>query len=399
MRKRHLYHLPDFMFVKDALDATKKNWFLSVDVSVVEKHDEKQLVHNPDSNNLLTSVGIISNTSADVVDLLLNATPEKGTSDPNKKIEVAQIHVGCKTDASKRDILEQCNMLVEEASHPDKVVKEKHKIEHLQEKNIDSSKETSMPEIVSQKIYLSTESDASKRNIIVQSNMLVEEPLQSDQVAKEKRKNEHLQEKSKETSKPETVSQKLYLSAKSDASEREILEQCNMLAEEASESDQVSKRKRKIDHLQEENIDSVREISKRETVSQQHLGDERNSENASLDGLTSKPMNNDIQVINSSGRRKKKKNGKKSGDKLNQVVVEVPSSKENVLGERNKVTSEVEHKDSGGELDTASVPAQGEHGTTPSAICKITTQEKRSDIIQEAGKYLAPAVGEPCVVY
>ncbi|PON91410.1 hypothetical protein TorRG33x02_126930 [Trema orientale] len=501
-RQSRLYHLPDCMFVKDAFDWAKKNWFLSVDASIVEKSDEKQLAHNPDFDNLLTCFGIISNTSADGVDLPLNGTHEQGPSDPNKKGEVPQLCVEWNCDASKHEILEGHNMFVEEASQSDQVAKGKHKVEHLQEKNIGSGKGTSEPEIVSRKLYLSTKSDASKGDILEQCNTFVEEASQSDQVANRKRKTEHVQEENidfvKETSKPESVSQQHSATSKpyileqsnmlveeasqsdrvanrkrktervqeenidfvketskpesvsqhhSATSKPDILEQTNMLVEEASQSDRVAKRKRKTKHLQEEssdivklasnpkiisqhhsapskgdileesnmlveeasqseqvakrkckterlqeeNTDSVKEISKPEVVSQHHLGDKKKIENDTLDGSTAKPVDDDHLMKKSSGRRKRKK-GKTSGDKLNEVIVGLPSAETNVLGEHYKVATKVDHKDSDGEPDTASVPVHGEHGITPLEICRTSMKEKCSDIIQEAGKYAPPAI-------
>ncbi|PON42332.1 hypothetical protein PanWU01x14_282880 [Parasponia andersonii] len=501
-RKSRLYHLPDCMTVNDAFDWAKKNWFLSVDASRVEKSDEKQLAHNPDSDNLFTCFGIISNTSADGVDLPFNGTHEQGPSDPNKKGEVPQLHVECNCDASKHAILEWHNMFVEEASQSDQVAKGKRKVEHLQEKNIGSGKGTSGPEIVSQKLYLSTKGDVSKGDILEQcnafveeasqsdqvanrkgktvhvqeenidsvketskpesvsrhhsatskpdileqSNMLVEEASQSDQVANRKSKTEHVQQENidfvKETSKPESVSQHHSATSKPDileqsnmlvedasqsdrvakrkrktkhlqeestaivklasdpkiisqhqsaSSKGDIPEESNMLVEEASQSEQVAKRKHKTECLQEENTDSVKEISKPEVLSQHHLGDKKKIENDTLDGSTAKPVDDGHLMKNSSGRRKWKK-GKKSGDKLNEVVAGLPSAEKNVLREHYKVTTKVDHKDSDGEPDTASVPVHGEHGITPLEICRTFMKEKCSDIIQEAGKYAPTAI-------
>ena len=64
--------------MKDAFDGANKNWFLSVDASVVEKkNDENQLVHNPDSHNLLTCYSVLHDTSANGVHLPLGAAKGK----------------------------------------------------------------------------------------------------------------------------------------------------------------------------------------------------------------------------------------------------------------------------------------------------------------------------------
>ncbi|XP_062110532.1 uncharacterized protein LOC133822265 [Humulus lupulus] len=367
-RLGQLYHLPDSMLVIDALDRAKKTWFLSVDASVVKKYHEEQLVQNPESNNQLTCYGFISNTLADV-----SFVPEQ---------ETPVAHINCRSDASKHKTVEQDNILVAEASQSGEVANRKRKFEHLQETNVDSCKETNKPEIVSQKLFGSTKSDVAKQGSFEPHNKLVEEELQSDQIAK-RRKMGHLQEKNiysgKETSKPEFVSKELYLTTKSDASKNEILEQSNLLVEEASQFDQAARRKDKIGHSQKENIDSVKEIRKLEVVSQHPLEDKNKYENATLDGLTAKPTD-DVRAVSNDSRKKKKK-GKKSTSKLNQVVSEVPSLMNNVLGEHYDIAAEVDHKKLGEEPGIASATLQDERAIT---LLEVSTKEKQSDIIPGA---------------
>ncbi|XP_030496688.2 uncharacterized protein LOC115712537 [Cannabis sativa] len=269
-----LYYLPDYMLVSDAFDKAKKTWFLSVDASFVKKHHQEQLLQNPDSNNLLlTCYGFNTNTS-----------------------------------------------------QFDQVANRKRKLEHLQETNIDSCKDTSKPDIVSQKLCISTKSDEAKQDSFQQRNKLVGEELQSDQVAK-RRKMEHLQEKNidsgRETSKPEFVSM------------NDILERSNSIVEEATKIDQLA--------------------------------------NATLAGLTAKPTD-DVHAVSKDSRKKKKK-GMKSTNK-DQVFSEAPSLRNDDLG-----TAEGDHKNLGEVPATASAPLQAEHCTT---LPEISTKDKQSDIIPGA---------------
>lgn len=90
------------MLVKSAfLGVINRNWFLTVDVSSLEDHDENRHVHNPDSNNLLTCYGITNNTTVDGVDLSLEDSLREGTNDPNNGIEVPQEQVALKNNTSK----------------------------------------------------------------------------------------------------------------------------------------------------------------------------------------------------------------------------------------------------------------------------------------------------------
>lgn len=261
------------MFVKDAFDGASKNWFLSVDASIVEgKHDEKRLVHNPDSHNLLTCYGLLCNASANGVDLSLDGSPNQGTSDPNNAAS-PQKHVERKSDVSNRGILEKCDKSVEEAS-------------------------------------------------------------QSNHAAKRKRKFDEVRN----------------------------------------------------EHLQGDNIDTIKDISKREITSQHTLGDEEKSKNAALDDLTSIPVNDDHPVMNNSSIEKKKRI-KKSKSRLGQVAAVDPSAGRDFLEESYMVTTGIDQKGSGGEPNTKSFAEEGENGI------------KHSDTIQETGEHVPSAEGEPCVVY
>ncbi|XP_024023987.1 uncharacterized protein LOC21410240 isoform X2 [Morus notabilis] len=265
-RKGHLYHLSDSMFVKDAFDGASKNWFLSVDASIVEeKRDEKRLVHNPDSHNLLTCYGLLCNASANGVDLSLDGSPDQGTSDPNN------------------------------ATSPQK-----------------------------------------------------------------------------------------HVERKSDVSNHGILGKCDKSGEEASQSDHAAKRKRKFDdevrneHLQGDNIDTVKDISKREIISQHALGDEEKSKNAALDDLPFIPVNDDHPVMNNSSIEMKKRR-KKSKSRLGQVAAVDPSAGRDFLEESYMITTGIDQKGSGGEPNTKSFTGQGENGI------------KHSDTIQETGEHVPSA--------
>ncbi|KAE8725226.1 3-ketoacyl-CoA reductase 1 isoform 1 [Hibiscus syriacus] len=70
-RRGYLYHLSDSMFLKSAFGGVIKNWFLSVDASIVEEHRENHNYIEYDTNNVVTCFGTgINNSSADVVDIL-----------------------------------------------------------------------------------------------------------------------------------------------------------------------------------------------------------------------------------------------------------------------------------------------------------------------------------------
>ncbi|XP_062114242.1 uncharacterized protein LOC133825296 [Humulus lupulus] len=140
--------------------------------------------------------------------------------------------------------------------------------------------------------------------------------------------------------------------------------------------------------LQDERATSLLEVSTKEKQfdiipgadNVNVVSNEKNTnENASLDGLTAKPTD-DVHVVSNDAGKKKKK-GKKSKSKLNQIVSEVPSLGNDVLGEHYGITAEVDHKNLGEEPSSASAPLQGECVITPLEVCP---KEKQSGIIPGA---------------
>ncbi|KAF3431137.1 hypothetical protein FNV43_RR25867 [Rhamnella rubrinervis] len=242
-RRGHLYHLSDSMYIKSAfLGVINENWFLRVDISSLEVHDENKILHNPDSNNLLICSGITSNTPVDGVGLSL----KKGTNDLDNEIEVPQKHVDLKNNTSKH-------------------------------------------------------------------------------AANRKRKNEH--------------------------------------------------------GLGNESLLKEKEAFMLHLSSQHSVGDRDNNENAALDSLTMKTMDDD-QLLGdgSSSLNRKRKKIRKSSKVLDQAVSVVPSSGEDVLEEDSLGSKAISHKDFG-EPNIVFVPGQDEQETTPSQLCGISLKEKHCHVL------------------
>lgn len=260
-RRGHLYHLSDSMHIKSAfLGIISENWFLRVDVSSLEVHDENKHLHNPDSINLLICNGITNNTPVDGVDLSLDDSPRKGTNDPNNEIEVPQKHVDLKNNTSKH-------------------------------------------------------------------------------AANRKRKHEH--------------------------------------------------------GLGDESLLKEKVAFKLHVASQHSWGNSENKENAVLDSLTTKTMDDD-QLLGdgSSSLNTKRKRIRKSSKILDQAITVVPSSGKDVLEEDSLGSKAISHKDFG-EPNVAFVPGQGEQEITPSQLSGISLKEKHCDSIQENKNNAKPsAIGE-----
>lgn len=124
-RNGHLYHFPGSLLVKSVFHRVQDDWFLSLDVSVLEEHDED--LH---SQNLLTVGGIDNNNSVDVAEDSLNGSPRQGI-DAGKRTEIPQEFSIIKNNTSKHDIVVQHNMEIEEASLTDLVETKKRKREYI----------------------------------------------------------------------------------------------------------------------------------------------------------------------------------------------------------------------------------------------------------------------------
>ncbi|KAL5552711.1 hypothetical protein UlMin_040112, partial [Ulmus minor] len=197
-RKKSFYHVPDIVFVKNAFDGVGKGYFLCADVSRIEEHNEHQLRHTPVSENLLTYTGNTGNNSADGLALSLYGSLDQGVSDPNKRSEVPRNYVECKNDTSKHvilekivvlengtskcDIVEHCNISVEEALQSNHTATKKRKLDEVGaaclEENIDSHRETSKPGTLSQNSY--GDKDKSEHAVI---NVITAKPKDDENLS------------------------------------------------------------------------------------------------------------------------------------------------------------------------------------------------------------------------
>ncbi|KAF8040725.1 hypothetical protein BT93_B2834 [Corymbia citriodora subsp. variegata] len=67
-RKGHFYHLADSMHVKSAFSGVKRNWFLSVDASILSVYSDGQNMLNPSSSGQPVFLAITSKPSSDLLD-------------------------------------------------------------------------------------------------------------------------------------------------------------------------------------------------------------------------------------------------------------------------------------------------------------------------------------------
>ncbi|XP_015894548.3 uncharacterized protein LOC107428516 [Ziziphus jujuba] len=394
-RRGHLYHLSDSMLVKSAfVGMINQSWFLRVDLSSFEEHDENQHLHNPDSNNLLTCFGITNNTSFAGVDVSLDDYPKEGTSNQNKEIDIPQNHVDLKDNKSKQaDSQKPKNEhgLWDESLLKENIGSDKEQTGGNEEKSDNAALDSLTVNTMDNDYILENNSSSKKRkkkkrnessnkleqavNIVPYSGKVL---LEEDSMVTKSINH-------KDSGEPHIVSV-LEQGVTPSQFSGILLKEKHVDLENTSK--QADNRKRKNEHglgdesLLKENIGSDTEAFSPEVTSQHTVGNKEKSENAAFDSLTVNTEDDDHILENSSSSKKrKKKKRKKSSNKLEEAVTTVPSSEKDLGEEDSRVPKSINHKASG-KPNVESVPEQVEEGITPFQFSGICSKEKHCDSIQ-----------------
>ncbi|KAA8533249.1 hypothetical protein F0562_033218 [Nyssa sinensis] len=387
--KGYFYHLSDSMLVKSAFEGAKKNWFLSVDASSLDEHNENLYSCKPDTGNQLALLSNTNYPSSDRNNLLPVGPSSRlliieGT-------EVTGVNFECKNENSKNRICDvQCNHSLEEAPQSGHTARKQRKRE--------SKDGTGDPLRENKALVSNSGEDTSKPKTLFPESSMEDKKkgrnATSDCLFTELPEDVHLinnlnsGKSKKKSSAPHEQIVSALLSSLHNVGEESFKEDEEINPKDSRRKKRKRESKGGIGNPLKENkalvSNSGEDTSMPEILfPESFVEDKKKGRNATSDCLFTE-LPDDVHLINSSiSGKSKKKRKKKSSAPYEQIVSAVLSSLHNVGEEGFKEDGKFNLKDSGGVSDAPVVPGENiRHATLPKHM-GISQEESHCEPVQE----------------